>query len=139
MPAYDGIWRVEEHPHDAVVLIAVRYTDDVQDGRRRHVAQMPDSNRPRRWFDEDTAQRWCDAHNPPPAYREGGSLSPAELLWLHRLAVADEGRMERATSTTLLALEHKGLAASRPEPGRRLMDRWTITETGRNALSQEKE
>ena len=138
----DGIWRVEDHPKREGEFIAVRVSDDVQLGPKREVATIKGQlgrEKVQAWDDERTAQIWCDRMNPAPTPREGSALSPSQLEWLERLANAEEGRMERSTSTTLLALEHLGLATSRPEPNRRLMDRWTITKAGRKALAEEKD
>lgn len=140
MAKLDNIWRPEEHPKREGEWLAARYSDDLQGGPTREVATIPGIvARARVWPSEDQAQTWCDMANPVTQPREESDLSRAELLWLDRLERAEEGRMERSTSTTLLALEHRGFAASRAEPGRRQMDRWTITEAGRKALAAEKE
>lgn len=141
MAKFDGIWRPEPHPKREGQFLAVRYTDDLMEGQAREVATIGQVafRKARSFNDEREAQTWCDAHNPVVTQKVDGNLRRAELLWLTRLANAEEGRMERSTSTTLLALEHRGYAASKPEPGRRQMDRWTITEEGRKALENEKD
>lgn len=141
MARFDNIWRPEEHPNREGSYIAVRYSSDVLEGLSRDVACHSDDTRPqvRSWADEREAQAWCDAANPVVVPKVNGNLRRAELLWLTRLDNAEEGRMESSTSTTLLALEHRGFVASKAEPNRREMDRWTITEAGRKALQDEKD
>jgi hypothetical protein len=132
----DGIWRPEPHPHREGDWLVVRYYDD----GKRHVREVhtsaTDATRPLPYPTEDAAQVACDLLNPAPLPMPGGELGEAQLQWLQRLADAPEGRMERAIHRTLLGLEHRGLAESKAEPGRRGMDRWTITEEGRAELER---
>lgn len=61
-------------------------------------------------------------------------LVESQLLWLRKVADAPEGIAQPGTHNTLLSLEFHDLVTSRAEPNRRNIDRWTITQKGRDAL-----
>jgi hypothetical protein len=135
----NGLWRPEEHPTSEGDWLVARYTADLGKPVREVHTSATDAKRPLVFPTERAAQTFADTLNPPPASDPAGELSEADLTWLQRLADAPEGRMEGSQTRSLLSLEHKGLAASRAEPGRRAMDRWTITEEGRQRLADAKE
>lgn len=130
----DGRWRVEEHPVDDTAWLIARYLDE-PGGVRRELFKEVGGIVARKFHDEREAQAIADVMNPMPAAVHD-VLGPAEIIWLKRLADAPEGRMEGSTMRSLLSLEFKGMATSQAEPGRREMDRWTITEKGRAALAE---